>query len=372
MKKKYIAGIALLMTAGLLVSCSKTSSLNSGTGNDSTGLYGSNSSGSVSTLAGNGNVGYVDGVDSLAQFNSPIAVAVDTAENVYVVDLQNYAIRKITPTGQVSTLAGNGNEGYINGPGTTAEFQSPNGIAVDAQGNVYVSEGTGDDDNRIRKITPAGLVSTFAGKGKFGFEDGLAANSKFFNPGGLAFDVQGNLYIADEYNNRIREITATGVVSTVAGNGIQGSFDGQGDSSEFSVPTDVTVDANGNVYVADYDDSRIRKISSSSVVSTLAGSDNTGTQNGTGAAARFVSPVAVAVDGQGNVYETDGINNSSIRKITPAGVVTTLTGSVNGGFMDGPLSKALFSSPSGLAIDKKGNIYVADEVNNRIRKITLN
>jgi secreted PhoX family phosphatase len=371
MRKKYIAGIILMATAGLFASCSKTSNFNRTNGNDSTGSNGS-SSGTVSTLAGNGNPGYLDGPDSLAQFNSPIALALDTQGNVYVVDLQNYAIRKITPTGQVSTFAGNGNEGYINGPGATAEFQSPNGIAVDMQGNVYVSEGTGDDDNRIRKITPTGLVSTFAGKGKFGFEDGPAADSKFFNPSGLAFDLAGNLYIADEINNRIREITPAGIVSTFAGNGMQGSLDGPGDSAEFNVPVDITVDAYGNVYVADDYNSRIRKISSLGIVSTLAGSSNSGTQNGTGTAAKFATPIAVAADGLGNVYETDGINNNSIRKITSAGVVTTLSGAVIAGYVDGPLSKALFSSPSGLAIDKKGNIYVADEINNRIRKITLN
>jgi sugar lactone lactonase YvrE len=372
MKPNLLLAIALTSMSFLVVSCSKTMSNKGGTGTDSTGNGSQNNPGAVSTLAGNSNAGFSNGLDSLAEFNSPMALALDAQGNVYVVDGQNYMIRKVTPQGLVSTFAGNGSQGYVDGPGNSAEFQSPNGIAVDAQGNVYVSEGASDDDNRIRKISPAGVVSTFAGKGKFGFADGPAAKAQFFSPAGLAFDQEGNLYVADQYNNRIRKITPAGQVSTLAGDGHQGAVDGAPSTAEFSVPADVSVDLQGNVYVADDYNAMIRKITGSGVVSTLAGSsNNSGTQNGKGTAAQFVTPTALVVNTQGTVYETDGINNSSIRQITPDGVVTTLTGNVDGGFEDGPLSKALFSSPLGLALDAKGNLYVADEVNNRIRKITL-
>jgi len=374
MKQILQIAIILLFLTSLTISCKKSliSLVSSGNNSGGTGTDSNHSPDSVSTYAGSGILGLVNGSDSVAQFAGPTGVAVDLQGNVYVLDAQNYVIRKITPAGQVSTLAGNGNQGFVNGPGVIAEFSSPNGIAVDAQGNVYVSEGMDDNYNRIREISPSGVVSTFAGRGIFGFKNGTGTASAFFTPAGMAFDAQGNLYVADQYNNCIRKITPAGVVSTFAGNGKQGALDGPADSAEFSVPTDVTVDLLDNVYVADNYNSEIRKITPSGVVSTLAGSvNNTGTANGTGAAAEFVSPQAVTIDGQGNIYETDGINNSSIRKITSAGVVTTLAGNVDGGFMNGPFSNAMFSSPSGLAVDTKGNIYVADQGNNMIRKITL-
>jgi sugar lactone lactonase YvrE len=374
MKQILQFAASILFFTCLLISCKKTMSIGGNGGNNSGGggTGSNNSPDTVSTYAGSGILGLVNGADSVAQFAGPTGVAVDLQGNLYVLDAQNYVIRKITPAGQVSTLAGNGNQGFVNGPGATAEFSSPNGIAVDAQGNVYVSEGMDDNYNRIREISPSGVVSTFAGRGTFGFRNGTGDGSAFFTPAGMAFDAQGNLYVADQYNNCIRRITPGGVVSTFAGNGKQGALDGPADSAEFSVPSDVTVDLLGNVYVADNYNAEIRKITPSGLVSTLAGSvNNTGSADGTGASAEFVSPQAITIDGQQNIYETDGINNSSIRKITTSGVVTTLAGNVDGGFMNGPYLKAMFSSPSGLAVDTKGNIYVADQGNNMIRKITL-
>jgi len=377
MKKFFHSTFAILIIVFLFSSCIKSllTTPNNGTGGNGTGGSGSGSNNSpdtVSTFAGNGNTGFVNGADTVAQFAGPTGIALDQQGNVYVVDAQNYAIRKITPGGQVSTLAGNGNQGYVNGAGATAEFSSPNGIAVDGQGNVYVSEGSSTDDNRIRKISPAGVVSLFAGRGRMGFTNGVGLMASFSTPGGMAFDQQGNLYVADQYNNAIRKITPSGMVSTLSGNGKQGAVNGPIDSAEFNVPADVTIDPLGNIYVADNYNALIRKISPAGMVSTLAGNINqTGIDNGTGTAAQFVSPQALVADAQGNVYETDGINNSSIRKITPAGVVTTLAGNASTGFSNGPYLTAVFSSPSGLALDAIGNMYVADQGNNVIRKITL-
>jgi len=314
----------------------------------------------VSTLAGSTD-GYADGTGTAAKFNNPRGVAVDASGNVYVADEDNNKIRKITPAGDVSTLAG-GDEGYADGIGTAAQFKWPKGVAVDVSGNVYVAD---EGNHKIRKITPAGDVSTLAGSTS-GYADGAGTAAQFKYPNGVALDALGNVYVADYDNNKIRKITPAGDVSTLAGS-TSGSADGAGTAAQFNAPTGVAVDALGNVYVADKNNHKIRKITPAGDVSTMAGSTS-GSADGTGTAAQFNAPTGVALDASGNVYVAD-YDNNKIRKITPAGDVSTLAGSTDG-YVDGTGTAARFYKPFGVALDASGNVYVADRKNHKIRKIT--
>jgi len=332
----------------------------------------------VSTLAGSGTRGYQDGGAATARFNNPTRVAVDSSGNVYVADLRNNRIRKITQTGEVSTLAGSGTSGADDGAAASAQFNPPAGVALDSSGNVYVAD---NGNNRIRKITEDGgiwAVSTLAGSGTAGYQDGTVAAARFDYPYGVALDSSGNVYVADTVNHRIRKITQTGgtwTVSTLAGSGARGYQDGGAATARFSRPTGVALDSSGNVYVADAVNHRIRKITEDGgtwTVSTLAGSGTAGYQDGGAATARFNWPYGVALDSSGNVYVADRYNNR-IRKITQTGgtwAVSTLAGSGTAGYQDGGAAAAWFSDPTGVALDSSGDVYVAEYGNDRIRKIT--
>lgn len=326
----------------------------------------------VGTLAGSSYFmgGAVNGTGTAASFNFPKGVTADAMGNVYVADSSNSVIRKITPAGVVTTLAGTtGTIGYADGPAATAKFWSPTGVAVDTAGNVYVAD---SNNNMIRKITPAGAVSTLAGTNTaWGFLNGTGTAATFNWPQGIAVDTAGNVYVADTSNHAIRKITPVGVVSTLAGTGTAGSANGAAASATFSSPYGVAVDAAGNVYVADTGNHLIRKIAGGQVTtfagSTLAGAFG-GFANGTGTSSMFDAPMDVAVDGVGNVYVADAANQL-IRLITPNGVVTTLAGTTKTmGSRDGPALSATFTSPKGVAVDSAGNVYVSDE--NMIRKVT--
>jgi sugar lactone lactonase YvrE len=335
----------------------------------------------VSTLAGSGSYGFADGSGAGAQFQKPHGVTVDSVGNVYVADSFNNRIRKISTAGDVSTLAGSGTYGDADGSGAEAQFYGPEGVAVDSGGNVYVADTCND---RIRKISPSGDVSTLAGSGTYGFADGSGAGAQFYGPEGVAVDSGGNVYVADTYNHRIRKISPAGEVRTLAGSA-EGFADGSGAGAQFQIPHGVTVDSVGNVYVVDRDNNRIRKISPAGDVSTLAGSGSYGDAEGSGAEAQVRSPSGVAVDSGGNVYVADTCNDR-IRKISPSGDVSTLAGSgsygdaddsdsdgyrYGYGYADGSGAEAQFRSPSGVAVDSAGNVYVADTYNHRIRKVTV-
>jgi uncharacterized repeat protein (TIGR01451 family) len=317
-----------------------------------------------------GGIGYSDGTGSAARFNFPSAVAVDSSNNVYVADGDNNTIRKIAPGGVVTTLAGlAGSIGSADGTGSAARFNFPSAVAVDSSGNVYVAD---ENNNTIRKITPAGVVTTLAGlAGSYGSADGTGSAARFYYPAGIAVDSSGNVYVADTYNNTIRKITPDGVVTTLAGCAMcnPDSVDGTGSDARFNSPWGVAVDSSGNVYVADTYNNTIRKITPAGVVTTLAGLTGAyGSDDGTGSAARFNQPLGVAVDSSGNVYVADAAftsfgdpGNNSIRKITPVGVVTTLAGLTGTiGSDDGTGGAARFADPQGVAVDSSGNVYVAD------------
>lgn len=321
--------------------------------------------GVVTTLAGNGSVGFVNG-SVAASFAWPRGVAVDSAGNVYVADTGNHAIRKITPAGQVATLAGNGDWDFSNGTGGAASFRQPHGVAVDSVGNVYVAD---SGNHAIRKISPDGVVTTFAGNGTAGFSDGIGAEASFNAPQGVAVDGVGNVYVSDTHNNAVRKISPTGGVTTMAGDGSQRFVDGTAAAATFNGPTGITVDSTGTMYVADSNNHAIRRITPTGEVTTLAGNGAPGSSDGTVTTAKFNYPEGVATDSAGNLYVADVINGL-LRKITPAGLVSTLAGHRRSGFVDGTAPTASFASPGGVAVDSAGNLYVADSNNNAIRKST--
>jgi hypothetical protein len=284
-------------------------------------------------------------------------VAADSAGNVLVADSYNESIRRLTTAGVVSTFAGQGAQtGTTDGVGSAARFYGPGGAAVDASGIVYVADTTNDT---IRKVTLGGTVTTLA--------------TAFQGPTGVTADGAGSVYVANRARFTIEKVTQSGAKSVLAGNpGTRGFADGTGTGATFDNPAGVAVDASGNVFVADSYNNIIRKVTQSGVVTTLAGSPNQGQSgaDGTGSAARFWGPIAVALDATGNIYVTDR-ENHTLRKVTQAGVVTTVAG-VAGTFgaTDGTGTAARFNRPSGLCVDAAGNVLVADSGNAAIRKVT--
>ena len=323
----------------------------------------------VSTFAGNGTAGYIDASGGSAEFNNPQGISVDSKGNVYVSDSFNNLVRKITPGGDVSTLAGIPTLGYTDGPPATAQFYGPAGSAVDGQGNVYVAD---FGNNVIRKITPAGVVSTYAGNGQAGYVNGAATSAsltgtsdvvaEFSNPQAVAVDAAGNVYVADHGNNAIREITPAGRVTTLAGRRSRGYIDGTGASAAFNNPSGVAVDSKGNIYVADGGNSSLRKVTPGGVVTTLVGNPSQSNL--------LNFPSALTIDTDGSLYIVD--EGGRILKFTSNNVLYNIAGSLNAaGFVDGTNANARFNNPQGIAIDANHNIYVADQYNNSIRKIVF-
>lgn len=339
----------------------------------------------VSTIAGFIG-GSADGTNNAAQFFQPYGIAVDTNGIVYVADSSNNTIRKLTPLGTdwvVTTIAGlTGGLGNADGTNIAARFSNPHPGAVDSAGNVYVAD---SESYRIRKLMPVGsdwLVTTIAGSGS-GNNDGTNGAAQFFFPQGLTADTNGNLFVADTFNSTIRKLTPAGtnwVVTTIAGQvGSFSSDDGTNSDARFNGPYALAADASGNVFVADTFNNTIRKITPTGtnwVVTTIAGMagfGNSGSDDGTNSVARFKSPIGIVAGNGGAVFVAD-TDNSTIRKLTPVGtnwVTTTITGLVtNAGSADGTNGVARFNGPAGLATDASGNVFVADQGNSTIRKLT--
>jgi len=319
----------------------------------------------VSTLAGSGSKGYIDSFATFASFDLPAGVAVDSSGNVYVADSQNDVIRKITPSGIVTTYAGFGTAGHLDTARNYALFNKPYDLTIDSVGNIYIADLY---NNCIRKIAPSGFVITLAGSTTNGFVNGTGTAASFSSPSSVAVDGFGNVYVADLGNNVIRKITSGGVVTTFAGSGIAGASDGIGTSASFNHPFGVAIDKSGNIYVSDRNNNLIRKITQSAVVTTFAGSGVAGFKNGIGRAASFNNPYQLSVDASGNIYVAD-FGNNVIREITPSGVVTTLAGTGTVGSTNGAAIVASFNGPTGVAVGLNGYIYVADNGNQLIRKI---
>lgn len=332
----------------------------------------------VGTLAGAGpgpaNTGNNNATGSAATFDAPAGVAVDSSGNVYVAEYGNNDIRKITPSGVVtlfagSSVGGSASHGTANGTGSAASFWNPTGIAIDSAGNLYVAD---ESNNEIRMITPAGVVSLFAGSptGATGSANGTGSAATFNAPNGIAIDAAGNLWVTDSINNVIRKITTPGaVVTTPYGSGTAGRNNAVGTAATFNDPTAIAVDpVSGNLFVADRMNNEIREINvSTNAVSLFAGSSSGALGSSNTGTGTFDLPSGVAFDSAGNLYVADASNNE-IRMITPAVVVTTYAGSTTPGFQNGSSSAALFESPFGIAMDS-GTLYVGDDVNNAIRVI---
>ena len=330
-------------------------------------------SGSASIVAGSLNLPiHVDGTIATAGFSTPTGIAIDTSGNLYVSDSVDFTVRKISKDGTVTTIAGSPNvSGNIDGAGRAAEFGMLAGLTLDNAGNLYVAD---YGNATIRKISPLGAVTTLAGTSGYGGVDGNASTATFFQPMSIAFDGSGNLYVADTGDNVIRKISPQNVVSTIAGQTPQIVAEANY-ASNLCAPSGLTVDANGNVIVFDEARAVLYRITPTGSISALAGGDGDfSNKNGIGSAATFMygsPPISsgVATDSKGNIYVADA-GNYEIRMVTPAGAVTTFAGSHFPGYKDGPVASALFGYPYGIAIDAQDNVYVADAGNNNIRKIT--
>lgn len=325
----------------------------------------------VTTVAGQLEIpGSKDGEAFSATFNNPHGIAVDKNGVVYTADRWSHIIRKISLNGMVSTLAGNAEvSGDTDGLGTAATFNEPWGLCVDDQGNVYVAD---TRNNKIRKVTPDGMVSTIAGSGNFGTSNGLGTSATFGNPTGIEIDSEGNLFIADHLTHIIRKIDPSGFVSTLAGKPYQiGAIDGAGNQATFHRPYGLTLDLEGNILVADEWNHKIRRVTPTGMVSTVAGIGDIGNNDGIASEAAFNYPWDMTVDSFGNIYVADGYNYT-IRQITSSGLVTVYAGTteVSGG-VDGVGTNATFSGATSIALSPfTEELYIGDAYNHLVRKIT--
>jgi uncharacterized protein (TIGR03437 family) len=339
--------------------------------------------GTITTIAGNGVAGFAgDGGPALnASFNTPAALAIGPDGSLYIADITNHRIRRIAPNGTVSTVAGNGvaTFGGDGGPGTAASLREPTGVVVDRQGNVFIADAA---NSRIRKVDTNGVITTIAGTGvgSFSGDGGPATAATLQCPTRVALDGFENLYIADQCNHRIRKIDRNGIITTVAGSGTPGAqfggFSGDGGAAtgaQFKHPTSVTIDRGGNIYVTDQQNHRIRRVAANGTVTTIAGSGVQGFSGdgGQATAAATNQPGTVAVDSTGNVYFADNLAHR-IRKVDRNGIITTVVGNgVASSTGDGgPPSAATVNNPFGITLDDQGNLYVVESSGNRIRKVT--
>jgi len=335
--------------------------------------------GIIATVAGTGTAGYNG--DNIAATSAglyyPQGVAVDSAGSLYIADTDNSRIRKVDAGGIITTVAGNGAQGYNgdNIAATSAELYNPNGVAVDSAGNLYIAD---MNNNRIRKVDASGIITTVAGNGTFGYNgDNIAATSaELWNPATVAVDSAGNLYIADDFNYRVRKVDTNGVITTMAGTGTAG-YNGDNiaaTSAELYHPHGAALDSAGNLYIADEFNARIRKVDASGIITTVAGNGTAG-YNGDdipATSAELYNPFGVAVDSAGNLYIAD-FYNARIRKVDASGIITTLAGNGTQGYNEDniPATSAELSTSEGVAVDSAGSLYIADTYNDRVRKVNV-
>ena len=338
--------------------------------------------GIITTVAGDGTSGFSgdNRRASDSSLNLPTGVAVDGSGNLFIADLNNQRIRRVDAArGRITTVAGNGTSGFSgdNGPASNASLSNPTGVAVDGNGNLFIAD---LNDRRIRRVDAAtGIITTVAGNGDFGFsgDDGPASDARLSNPTGVAVDGNGNLFIADQLNRRIRRVDAArGRITTVAGNGSFGFSGDNGPASDASLnfPNGVALDGSGNLFIADLNNQRIRRVDAATgIITTVAGNGTSGFSgdNGPASDAMLASPVGVALDGSGNLFIADQFNRRIRRVDAATGIITTVAGNGTSGFSgdNGPASDASLSNPTGVALDGSGNLFIADKLNNRIRRV---
>ncbi|GAB3310100.1 hypothetical protein GCM10027348_42610 [Hymenobacter tenuis] len=323
------------------------------------------------TLAGKaGQAGGTNGRRDAARLNSPYGIALDKHSNLVITDMTTFTVRRISPAGEVRTLAGLYNHaGFDDGPAASARFDYMGFVAVNASGVVYVAD---SQNHVVRKIAPNGTVSTLAGNpGISNNYDGKGTEAYFDCPEGMAVDAAGTLYLTDGFSYSVRKVTAAGEVTTIAGQFDKaGTADGKGTAARFYHPSGIAVDATGTLYVCDQGNHTIRKVTPSGEVTTLAGKAGvSGYADGQGTSALFSYPTGITIDAKGVLYVADTYNQV-IRTITPTGKVSTLAGVPgSSGHADGPARTARFLRPNGLVIDSRGVIYVADTGNHTVRVI---
>ncbi len=307
-----------------------------------------------------------------AGLNGPSGVAGDNLGNLYIADQWNHRIRKVDKDGIITTLAGNGSEGYSGdgGPAAQAQLHGPTSIAVDTAGNIYIADW---GNNRVRKVDVNGIISTFAGNGIAGFsgDGGAAAQAQLQAPAGVALDASGNVYIAEYWNHRIRKVDLYGTITTVAGNGISGDSGDGGPATEarLGAPRGATVDASGTLYIADLGNNKIRKVVTGGIITTVAGSEKFG-DGGLATEANLIMPTGATIDACGNLYIADNYLHR-VRKVDVDGIITTVAGNGDRGYSgDGGLAtEAQLYYPEGMVVDNLGNLYIADSSNHRVRKV---
>jgi sugar lactone lactonase YvrE len=330
----------------------------------------------ITTVAGIGTEGFGGdgGQATAAQLNAPLGAAVDRAGNLYISDWGNNRVRKVTPAGVITTVAGTGTKGFAGdgGQATAAQLNGPEGLVVDGAGNLYISD---YGNHRVRMVTPAGVITTVAGTGTKGFagDGGQATAAQLNGPISVAVDGAGNLLVADSSNSRVRKVTPAGVITTVAGTGVRG-FSGDGGPAIAAQldPAAIALDGAGNLYIAEFGNQRVRKVTSAGVITTVAGTGTKGFSGDGGQAttAQLSGPENVAVDGAGNLYIAD-YGNLRVRAVSPSGVITTIVGTGTAGSAGdgGPAAAAQLSGPENMAVDGAGNLYIPDGTSNRVRKV---
>ncbi len=334
-------------------------------------------SGIITTVAGTGVGGYSgdNGPAVAAQLDFPTGVAVDSAGNLYIADLGNRCIRRVDARGMITTAAGTGVDGFSgdNGPAIQAQLSRTTGVALDNAGNLYIAD---FDNHRIRRVDARGMITTAAGTGVDGFsgDNGPAVSARLHGPSGVALDNAGNLYFADSYNHRIRRVDTSGTITTVAGTGV-GGFSGDNGpavSARLHGPSGVALDNAGNLYFADSYNHRIRRVGTSGTITTVIGTGVRGFSgdNGPAVQAQLNFPDGMVLDGAGNLYIADS-DNHRIRRVDVSGTITTVvgTGVVDGGGDNGPAVEAQLDRPTGMAVDGVGSLYIADTFNHRIRQV---
>ena len=330
----------------------------------------------ITTVAGTGVPGYSGdgGQATKAQLYYPYGAAVDGSGNLYIAGYFDHRIRKVAPSGIITTVAGNGTAGYSGdgGPAASAQLYFPRSVVVDGSGNLYIADSA---NHRIRKVSPSGIITTIAGTGSWGYsgDGGQATSARLNYPYSVTIDALGNLYIADTGNECVRKVSPSGIIATVAG--VNGYSDysgdgGQATSAHLNVPAGIAVDGSGNLYIADRDNNRIRRVSSSGIITTVAGTGVYGFSDDTGPSinAQLSNPYGVTVDGSGSLFIAD-MYNHRIRKVSPSGIITTVAGTGSAGYSGdgGPAVNAQINLPSATALDSSGNLYIIDYGNHRIR-----
>jgi sugar lactone lactonase YvrE len=335
----------------------------------------------IITVAGTGSAGFSGdgGPATSARLQTPEGVTVNSSGTLYIADYGNHRVRQVTRDGVIATVAGTGSAGYggDGGPATAAQLHFPYGVAVDSAGTLYIAE---FGNHRVRQVTRDGVITTVAGTGSAGYggDGGPATAAQLNHPCGVAVDKAGTLYIVDDYNDRVRQVTPDGVITTVAGTGSSGYSGDSGDggpatAAPLNHPVGVAVDNAGTLYITEWHHHRVRRVAPDGVITTVAGTRNSGYSGdgGPASSAHLNTPSGVAVDNAGTLYITDDFNHR-IRQVTRDGVITTVagTGSAGHGGDNGPAVAAHLNNPVGVAVDSAGALYITERDSHRVRKVT--